>query len=57
MTSEPQRTSAGRLEYQEFNSGFATLLQNELNSDVARFTIHVPTYLETEKRLQGFRGW
>ena len=34
-------TFAARFWYQEFNSGFATLLQNELNSDVARFTIHV----------------
>ena len=34
-------TFAAPFWYQEFNSGFATLLQNELNSDVARFTIHV----------------
>ena len=28
---------------------FATLLQNELNSDVARFTTHIQTCLETNK--------
>ena len=33
---------------------FATLLQNELNSDVAHFIIHVPTYLETEKGCKVF---